>query len=80
MAYFQINGQFISDILPNKTPHFLFSIHPSSARYLPFYILDQGDTRVQLALLNADGYLIFVNSPVYNGEYFHFYGFYVINP
>lgn len=80
MVYFQINGQFISDILPNETPHFLFSIHPSSARYLPFYILDGADTRVQMALLNTDGYLRFVNNPVYNGEYFHFYGFYVINP
>ena len=80
MAYFQINGQFISDILPNETAYFLFSIHPSSARYLPFYILDGADTRVQLALLNTDGHLRFVNNPVYNGEYFHFYGFYVINP
>ena len=78
MAYFQINGQFISDILPNETPHFLFSIHPSSARYLPFYILDEGDARVQLALLNENGHLRFVNNPVYNGEYFHFYGFYLI--
>ena len=78
MAYFQINGQFISDITPNETPHFLFSIHPSLPRYLPFYILNQGDTRVQLALLNTDGHLRFVNNPVYNGEYFHFYGYYVI--
>lgn len=80
MAYFQINGQFISDILPNETPHFLFSIHPLSAKYLPFYVLDGADTRVQLALLNTDGYLRFVNDPVYNGEHFHFYGFYIINP
>lgn len=78
VAYFQINGRFISDISPNETGHFQFSILPSAARYIPFYILQDGDTRIQMSLLNTNGLLRLVNNPVYNGEYFHWYGFYII--
>ena len=57
MAHLLIHGKAISSLPAGSTAHFMTSIHPDAAAYIPYYVQNGEASRVQMALIDTDGHI-----------------------